>query len=395
MASTPAKLFVAVGAAGLISLIAAGGTLMSGLPARQSLMSTTAIAAPRHECPRSHPLLVRNSTDGDTCRSGAYPDDWSFECPHGCIRGTLASSPPHRLCAGLLPQLPCHARAPQRGDRETGILELTSADFQLVLSFCREPLAWTHVYRGLRVIYSKCGLVPDVAFAPGDELSFAPNRGREGETIVRYVVDHYAELPRFLGFAHAGLNDESDRGHSWIRNGGAPVDGGRVRGKDYGPRMYFNMLRESMLYGYSTPHEADQDQEGDWGLSFSSSVANAYSIGGQDNGRVEVGATVATNLGHWFALHNWTLEPKEKIKFYPSAVFALNSNFVTEMPLSYYQALQSELNYTVNPLEGHYFERSWFYVFALHHRNKLLLAGRLPSVVELSLRIDGTLRHKK
>ncbi|KAL1522836.1 hypothetical protein AB1Y20_017805 [Prymnesium parvum] len=336
-------------------------------------------------CPRAHPLLLRDAAAGDSCRARSYPSYGSFVCPAGCSRDARK---PWRLCVNA-PRLR-HHHAPCRAARRTTdewtlarSQAITPADFQLVVSFCRERLAWTDLYQGTRIIYSKCARVPNVSFAQGDELTFAPNLGREGETILRYVVEHYASLPLYVAFAHAGLNDESDRGHSWIREGGPAVEGGRVRGKDYGPLMYLHMLRESIEHGYSVPHEASIDQGGDWGFTFTSRIANSYSIGGRDTGEIGQSMTTASNLGEWFSLHQWTVS--SRIRFYPSAVFVLNSRFILERGIEYYQQLQRELNYTSNPLEGHYFERSWFYLFSLDHREDMLKSGRLPAVNDIAL----------
>jgi hypothetical protein len=51
------------------------------------------------------------------------------------------------------------------------------------------------------------------------------------------------------------------------------------------------------------------------------------------------------------------------INLYCFGLFAVKKNIILNRPLEYYKKLLSEVNHHVNPSEGHFFERSWYYIF--------------------------------
>jgi hypothetical protein len=51
------------------------------------------------------------------------------------------------------------------------------------------------------------------------------------------------------------------------------------------------------------------------------------------------------------------------MRFYLFGIFAVRRDLIHLKPLAYYQMLLEHVNYDVDPVEGHFFERSWYYIF--------------------------------
>lgn len=51
------------------------------------------------------------------------------------------------------------------------------------------------------------------------------------------------------------------------------------------------------------------------------------------------------------------------ISFYGNAIFAVRKELILKHPIEYYKELILEVNHHINPTEGHFFERSWYYIF--------------------------------
>jgi len=52
------------------------------------------------------------------------------------------------------------------------------------------------------------------------------------------------------------------------------------------------------------------------------------------------------------------------INIYQNALFAVKKELILNKPLEYYKKLILEVNHHINPTEGHFFERSWYYIFS-------------------------------
>jgi hypothetical protein len=53
----------------------------------------------------------------------------------------------------------------------------------------------------------------------------------------------------------------------------------------------------------------------------------------------------------------------EPLLNYSFGIFAVSKELVLNHPIEYYKKLLLEVNHHINPTEGHFFERSWYYIF--------------------------------
>jgi hypothetical protein len=67
----------------------------------------------------------------------------------------------------------------------------------------------------------------------------------------------------------------------------------------------------------------------------------------------------------WFEQH---IEPTfpDPLRLYQGAIFAVSKQQILTRSRDYYRDLLTHVNKENNPIEAHFFERSWFYVFNCH-----------------------------
>ena len=67
--------------------------------------------------------------------------------------------------------------------------------------------------------------------------------------------------------------------------------------------------------------------------------------------------------------HDWFIKnirneyPKKRFKIYKNAIFSVTKKKILKHPKEYYENLIKEVNWHIEPVEGHFFERSWYYIF--------------------------------
>ena len=64
----------------------------------------------------------------------------------------------------------------------------------------------------------------------------------------------------------------------------------------------------------------------------------------------------------WFK-NNIEINYPNPIYIYCNAIFAVKKENIINKPVEYYERLILEVNHHINSAEGHFFERSWYYIF--------------------------------
>jgi hypothetical protein len=212
---------------------------------------------------------------------------------------------------------------------------LNRSYFRLVIVKYREDIGWSDRYRGLRVVYNKH---PTQLVLPFDEVHEIPNTGTEHSGFLRYIISNYDNLPKFVAFSQGAIEND----HSWIR-------------KDWGPRMFINMLAEANANGCSAHHSASENDI-NFGLEFNAQQPPDLRYAKNSTAKYDF-----PDLMSWYAFHNWV--PKGRIKIFPSSYVVVSRYNIRTRSKSYYRSLLKLIDYSIDPPEGHYMERSWFYIF--------------------------------
>ena len=224
----------------------------------------------------------------------------------------------------------------------TSDLDVERQDFKLVIATYDEDISWSRRYQGLRAIYEKSGKQRYSGESQYDEVVSIPNVGKEAFSYLSYIIHNYDSLPEYVAFSQGGISQE----HAWIR-------------KDFGPDMFLNMLREARKNdGCSDPMTAPKDHP-DFGYGFNP-------LNPRDKKYAPKSISLSKDLAPDFRA--WMMKiglpsKYDKLKIYPSAYMVISKRRIQSRSRKYYMDLLPHLNYALDPPEGHYFERSWYYIF--------------------------------
>jgi hypothetical protein len=88
-------------------------------------------------------------------------------------------------------------------------------DTHFVIARYDEPIGWLADLGDVRLtVYNKGPSPVELPQGPAAEERRAPNRGREGETYLRHILNHYDELAEVTVFSQARITDHSHKHYS-------------------------------------------------------------------------------------------------------------------------------------------------------------------------------------
>jgi hypothetical protein len=163
------------------------------------------------------------------------------------------------------------------------------------------------------------------------------NVGRESDTYLHYIITHYDELPDVVVFTQARISDHKGRDDvNYLRH---------IKHE----ALHKKKSQNFMLHHETPYHTCCWDKE--WNL-----IHGNYYL--QDNYKNNQPITFI----EWFK-KNINPSYPNPIYIYCNAIFAVRKECILNKPVEYYQQLRSEVNHHDNSAEGHFFERSWYYIF--------------------------------
>ena len=201
--------------------------------------------------------------------------------------------------------------------------------YNIVVARYNEDIEWLRSEMDHCIIYNK-----------GDALHLdheirLKNVGRESETYLQYIITHYHELPEVVVFTQARISDH--KGHDDVQ---------------YLLDLKNQALRHSTSQNFRVHHDVGKDINWDkrW------------------NVRPE-GYYLKDNYKHnpipfvdWFKTNIHPHYPNP-IRIYSNAIFSVKRENILKRSLDDYKRWITEVNHHSNSAEGHFFERSWYYIF--------------------------------
>jgi len=181
-----------------------------------------------------------------------------------------------------------------------------------------------------------------IIFNKGEKLDlnneiFLENVGRESETYLSYIISNYNNLPDVVVFTQARISDHV---------GSDDVN--------YLIQIKNQALNYSKSQNYYVHYDNNNDMHFDkeWNLRH-----DGYYL--KDNYKNNHPITFL----EWFKTNIDENYPNP-IYIYRSAIFAVKRENIINKPIEYYKRLILEVNHHINSTEGHFFERSWYYIFS-------------------------------
>ena len=208
-----------------------------------------------------------------------------------------------------------------------------------IISRYNESIGWLHP------ILNQCRI-----FNKGTALGLAnetklENVGRESETYLRYIIENYDNLPDICVFSQGGIKDHMTlriyrrKPHIYLKQLAIEAKGNVPPASDWRYHIRGNDYQNHISWGIN-PKIGDQGGRG---------APNK-----KDN---------HLKFKEWFLKNIRKELPKKELFHYPFALFAVTKEQILKHPKEYYENLIKEVNWDINPIEGHYFERSWYYIF--------------------------------
>jgi hypothetical protein len=162
-----------------------------------------------------------------------------------------------------------------------------------------------------------------------------PNVGRESDTYLYYIIKNYYNLSDYIVFSQARISDH-------IKNG------------DH--ELLIKLYNEAKQYGKSIPYShhywKNYYANHIWGPKWNTSKIHFNKLPNKSS----------LDFYQWFVKFINPIYPNP-INIYRCGLFSVKKELILKHNIEYYINLKKQIDYSSNPLEGHYFERSWYYIF--------------------------------
>jgi len=164
------------------------------------------------------------------------------------------------------------------------------------------------------------------------------NVGRESETYLQYIITNYDNLPDVVVFTQARISDHKKKDDvNYLIN---------IKNQ----ALQHNKSQNMLIHYETNSHTCCWDKE--WNL-----INGTYYL--SDNYKNNKHITFI----EWFK-NNININYPNPINIYSNAIFAIKKECIINKPIEYYKHLLLEVNHHINSTEGHFFERSWYYIFS-------------------------------
>ena len=212
----------------------------------------------------------------------------------------------------------------------------------IVVARYNEDLEWLNSVKEHVHLYNKGETLSSEGYASYKEL---PNVGREAHTYLQYIIDNYDNLPSVICFTQGQVADHYN-----------------YTEKSQGVEHLINLMNLAVLSedGVSSNFKEGVINE-NCGPNFN--IFRAEQLNDlyfkdplfYNNGKVEA-------FKDWFE-RNLRIKYPEKLIHCWNAIFAVRSENIMRRSLNFYKNLLKEVDKINRPVEAHFFERAWYYVF--------------------------------
>ncbi len=203
-------------------------------------------------------------------------------------------------------------------------------NFSIVVSRYKEDLNWLKNHYSKCIIYDKgCNNNYNTKIWRYENVE---NVGRESHTYLKYIIDNYDSLPNIIIFTQGNIKDHNINISELMEF--------KEKAKKYGMGYDTKKGENEILVSKQIIHVGKWLDEREKGIMRKANI-------NFDDFYKEVIGTDAPN----------------KIKWIPSAIFAVRKDLIIKNDKAFYQKIIKYVDDHINPEEGHYFERIWFSLF--------------------------------
>lgn len=213
-------------------------------------------------------------------------------------------------------------------------------NFQIVVARYNENINWLEKFKNITIVYNKGN---NDKFINDFNVINLPNFGRESHTFLYHIINNYDNLKEYTIFFQGSLKFDNNIKHNTlsIENYFQINDFNATLQK-----IDFNLLKDPIK------HFGKWKKEHETGL-MKKSYFTCYS---------------------W--LKNFMDFDDSEIDYINVAwgsIFSIHKSLILKKPKLFYEHLIRFIDYHPNPEEGHFFERSWHFIFHHRHLNKKIV----------------------
>jgi hypothetical protein len=174
------------------------------------------------------------------------------------------------------------------------------------------------------------------------------NVGRESDTYLHYIINNYNNLPDVIVFTQGLISDH--------------IAGGDVD-------WLLDIKNEALFYSKSQNYMVHNDigKNINWDKEWNLRKGEYYLKDNYKN-------NMPRKFIDWYKEYIGPTYPTP-MKIYVAALFAVKKELILANQLEYYKHLRLQVNHHVNPSEGHFLERSWYYIFSCSCSKERVTAG--------------------
>lgn len=210
--------------------------------------------------------------------------------------------------------------------------------YKIIVARYNEDISWLNNEINNCIIYNKGEKLHNIE----NEICLE-NVGRESDTYLHYIIKNYDNLPDIIIFTQAKISDH--------------------RGKN-DVNYLIKLKNQALQYGKSNPYYTHSQ---DTNTKHSRNIHSCWN----DDWNLENDTFYLKNnyknntpiiFKEWF-INRININYPNPMHIYCNGIFAVKKELIHKHKREYYEQLILEVNHHINSTEGHFFERSWYYLF--------------------------------
>ncbi len=216
------------------------------------------------------------------------------------------------------------------------IKKYTKNNCQIVVAKYNENLKWLDNYKHLATIYDKSD-------NPIDGSIKLVNVGRETHTYLYHIIKNWDNLSENTFFTQGNLSEDH---------------------KPYPLETYLLKKKKILFFSHFfcknikfRNNSKYLSFDGKWKRDFDNYSMKRSHLSFED---------------FWKMINDQLIDDYSNFKWSHGGIFSVNRKLIKSKPIEYYINLIKYVSHHINPEEGHYFERCWYYIFFSQRYNYLL-----------------------
>ena len=219
-------------------------------------------------------------------------------------------------------------------------MEYFEQNYEIVVARYNENINWLEKYKKISIIYNKGN---NDNYLIDYNVINLPNYGRESHTYLYHIINNYDNLKEQTIFTQGSLKFSNEIKHNKL-----DID------KYLQPNYFYADLKKYEFEKLKFPIK----HFGKWKKEYEMGIMNKTNF------------TCYTWLKNFLDFDEYN---SEYIDVAWGAIFSIKKSVILKKPKIFYEHLLRFIDYQLNPEIGHFFERSWHFIFHNNYQKKKII----------------------